>query len=53
MREEWRTERCPDCGADRERCWLVTSKAVGGKGGSWKTVATPTKWTSLCDCDAA
>ena len=59
----WIDEECPDCEATRERehvervvpsslpvpkGWQVTSRS-----GEWKTIRRPTRFTTLCDCDAA
>jgi hypothetical protein len=54
MRTEYRPETCPDCGAERERQWTLSTVATGKTqpgGGSWKTVAKPTRWVTACDCD--
>lgn len=60
---EYRPEQCPDCGADRERVWLVKTAVAKGvtvprgwrvehRSASWKTIAAPTRDTTLCLCDA-
>lgn len=48
-RNEWRKEVCPDCNADREREWLVSLVSTRG---TWKEISKPTRWTTLCMCDA-
>lgn len=62
MRTEWRSEVCDDCNGDREREWkvkTVTKTFTVPKGwrvesrlGVHKTIAAPTRWTTLCECDA-
>lgn len=61
MREQ-RSERCPDCHEQRDREWEVrdvdaraivlgqwhTERRQGGT----KRVARPTRWVSVCACDA-
>ena len=60
---EYRPERCGECGDERQREWLVKTIAKGvtvPRGWRvesrspefWKTVAAPTRWTTLCACDA-
>jgi hypothetical protein len=59
----WVEEECPDCGATREReCeqrdvpnglpvpkgWRLVKRHA-----SWKTIQRRTRFTTLCDCDAA
>jgi hypothetical protein len=62
---EWREERCEECGAGRERRWIVrihkTRTAVPAgfhvqshrSNSSWSTIAGLTSDVSLCDCDGA
>ena len=62
MALEWREERCDDCGAAFERTWSVRDIPKGvpvpkgahveHRGASWKRVASPTRDTTLCLCDA-
>lgn len=65
MASEWREETCDDCGAKRERRWIVrthkTRTAVPAgfrvqlhrSNSGWNTIAGPTSDVSLCDCDGA
>ncbi len=58
---EIRPEICRDCGATRDRDWVVKHVAKGTpvprgfrvvkRGGAWTTVTAPTRFTSLCLCD--
>lgn len=59
--EEFRPETCPDCGAVRERAWLVQFIRAGGplpqgwrrsrgRGGR-RTMWRPTRFVTLCLCD--
>lgn len=62
-REEWRTETCPDCHQPRDRAWTVRQQQRGTPvpagwhvarsrgGGSWRTIARPTRFVTLCLCD--
>jgi hypothetical protein len=66
MASEQRSEVCADCGADRDREWLTGIKGKGEpmpKGwrrvepqpqplSTWVSIEAPTRWTSLCLCDA-
>lgn len=63
MANENRPETCDDCGFEREREWaikVIHAKSPVPKGWqidkqdtpSWKTISAPTKWVTLCDCDA-
>lgn len=63
---EWREEVCPECGDDREREWRVELMPTGGrvskgwqvdqtrgrKSPSWTPICYPTRWATLCACDA-
>lgn len=58
---EWRDETCSQCGAEREREWSVRSiparlevpkrYRVESRRGGHKTIAAPTRWTTICECD--
>lgn len=62
MMSVWVDEQCPDCGDTREREHLENTVPLGlpvPKGWhvikrhpSWKTIRRPTRFTTLCDCDA-
>lgn len=62
MALSWCEETCGDCGAKRERSWIVREAPKGlpvpagfeveHRGASWKRVARPTATTTLCMCDA-
>lgn len=59
---ESRAEICPDCRETRDRDWIVRSITRGApippgfrvlkRIGAWKTIARPTRSTTLCLCDA-
>lgn len=65
MASEWREERCEDCGATRERRWVVRTHMPHAampagfhveshrSGASWNTIAGPTADVSGCLCDVA
>lgn len=62
MTTEYRSEICDDCGYDFERLWDVknwpqnqpvpTGWRVLSSRGSWKRIGQPTRYGTLCMCDA-
>jgi len=62
MANHWRTERCDDCGAEKDRSWNVRELPKGlpvpagfhveRRGPTWKRIARATDLTTLCLCDA-
>jgi hypothetical protein len=65
MWTETRGETCPECGDRIDREWSVQVIAKGtpvpkgwrvqprrGAGDAWRTIAAPTRWATLCLCDA-
>jgi hypothetical protein len=62
MATEWREETCGECGATRERVWIVKTHKVGvpvppgyrveKRGKTWSRIAGRTRDVSLCMCDA-
>lgn len=62
--KETRQETCPDCLEQRDREWITKSifKGVTVPEGfqvekTWssgtRSIAAPTRWATLCGCDAA
>ena len=62
MRTENRSETCDECADTVDREWRVQTLGKGvqvpagwrveKRAGDWRTIAAPTRWTTLCLCDA-